>query len=198
MQTEADSNTRMSLLQRARLNDPVAWREFVDLYGPLIVHWCRRCGLDAHSAADCMQDAFTSVATSLAQFSPTTESGCFRSWLWTVTRRRVVDHLRRAARSPKPRGGSTAVEQLNAAPDPQCIPDEEPTGDIQLRELTSRAIESVRSEVEPTTWQAFWRSVVDGLPTNVVADELGLSEASVRQSRSRILRRLRQQLGDVV
>lgn len=54
-----------------------------------------------------------------------------------------------------------------------------------------------RSEFEPRSWQAFWRSAVDGIPTAVVAEELGVTAAAVRQSRSRILRRLRQQLGDL-
>jgi RNA polymerase sigma-70 factor (ECF subfamily) len=195
---EADSNTRLSLLQRAKLNDAGAWREFVDLYGPLIAHWCRRCGLDAHAAADGMQETFASVATSLGQFTPTPETGSFRAWLWTITRRRVIDQLRRAARSPQPRGGSTNADALHAVIDPLTVPEDEPSGDIELRDLTSRALEQVRHEFEPRTWQAFWRSVVDGLPTDAVASELDVSEASVRQSRSRILRRLRQQLGDLV
>ncbi len=82
--------------------------------------------------------------------------------------------------------------------DPLPILDDEPTGDLQLQQLTSRALAQVRSEFEARTWQAFWRSVVDGIATSAVAQELKMSESTVRQSRSRILRRLRQQLGDVV
>ena len=82
--------------------------------------------------------------------------------------------------------------------DPLPIPDDEPTGDLQLQQLTSRALAQVQSEFESRTWQAFWRSVADGIATSEVAQELNMSEATVRQSRSRILRRLRQQLGDVI
>lgn len=82
--------------------------------------------------------------------------------------------------------------------DPFPIPDEEPTGQFELQQLTSRAMTQVQSEFEPRTWQAFWRSVVDGIATDEVARELQISTASVRQSRSRILRRLRQQLGDLI
>ena len=82
--------------------------------------------------------------------------------------------------------------------DPFPIPDEEPTGDLQMRSLTARALVQVQSEFEPRTWQAFWRSVVDGISTDEVAFELQVSAATVRQSRSRILRRLRQQLGDLM
>ena len=82
--------------------------------------------------------------------------------------------------------------------DPVPIPDDEPTGDLQLQQLPSRALSQVQSEFETRTWHAFWRSVVDGIASSEVAKELNMSEATVRQSRSRILRRLRQQLGDVM
>ena len=82
--------------------------------------------------------------------------------------------------------------------DPVGVPNEEPTGDLQLQQLTSRALSQVQSEFEPRTWQAFWRTVVDGIATSEVARQLDMSEATVRQSRSRILRRLRLQLGDIV
>ena len=43
----------------------------------------------------------------------------------------------------------------------------------------------------------FARAVMDGITTLQVADEFEVSAATVRQTRSRILRRLRQQLGDL-
>ena len=84
---------------------------------------------------------------------------------------------------------------LNNIVDP--VPNDEPTESLQLQELTQRALVQVRSEFEERTWQAFWRSIVDGIDSAQVADELGMTAATVRQYRSRILRRLRQQLGDV-
>ena len=72
-----------------------------------------------------------------------------------------------------------------------------PTTVEQLDDLVHRAAEQVRSEFEPETWQAFWRSAIDGIPTAVVAKELGVTPAAIRQNRARIMRRLRQQLGDL-
>jgi RNA polymerase sigma-70 factor, ECF subfamily len=85
---------------------------------------------------------------------------------------------------------------LQTAADPHELPQEDPTDQVQWNQLIRRAMEQVRAEFEPRSWQAFWRSAVDGIATSVVAEELGVTAASVRQSRSRILRRLRQQLGD--
>lgn len=189
--------TRSSLIRRASDRDSGAWCEIVDLYGPLIAHWCRRCGLESHSAADCVQEVFASVAFSIATFEPTRSSGSFRAWLWTITRNKVLDHLRKQSRHPIVAGGSTAVGLLQQLVDTSTVPDDEPTGNEQLQQLIQRALQQVECEFEPGTWKGFWRSVVDGIPTDVVAAELNVSAATIRQARSRVLRKLRQQLGDL-
>ena len=199
MTTHSSSHaTRSSLLLRAAQRDAQAWRELVDLYGPLVTHWCRRCQIDSHAAADCVQDVFASVAVAIETFQPQRTAGSFRAWLWTITRNKLRDQFRRNARMPAAAGGSTAFGLMQQVMDPMGIPDDEPTGEFELQQLTSRAMTQVQSEFEPRTWQAFWRSVVDGIATDEVARELQLTTAAVRQSRSRILRRLRQQLGDLV
>ena len=67
---------------------------------------------------------------------------------------------------------------------------------MQLNELVHRSLDQVRSEFEATTWQSFWRTAIDGIPTAVVAEQLGLTPMAVRKNRSRVMRRLRQQMGD--
>ncbi len=61
----------------------------------------------------------------------------------------------------------------------------------------ARAMEQVRGEFETKTWSIFLRSVVDQVSTEIVAKEFNVQSATVRQVRSRILRRLREQLGDL-
>lgn len=198
MTAESSSQaTRSSLLQRAAERDAEAWRELVDLYGPLVTYWCRRCQLDSHAAADCVQDVFASVAAAIHDFRPQRTTGSFRAWLWTITRNKLRDHFRRRARTTEAAGGSTALGLMHQVADPFPVPDQEPSGELQLQQLTARAIAQVQSEFEARTWQAFWRSVVDDMATDMVAAELQMSAASVRQSRSRVLRRLRAQLGDL-
>jgi RNA polymerase sigma-70 factor (ECF subfamily) len=176
--------------------DSLAWRELVDLYGPLVAHWCRRCGLDTHETADCLQEVLASVATALGSYQPRDTSGAFRGWLWTITRNKVRDHARKKSRQPKATGGSAAQQALDNLADQIPLPDAEPTDAEQLNELVRRGLEQVRSEFEHPTWQAFWRTAIDGIPAAVVAQELGVSAAAIRQNRSRVMRRLRQQFGD--
>jgi RNA polymerase sigma-70 factor (ECF subfamily) len=193
----SSGGTRLSLLARARTRESAAWGELVRLYAPLVAHWCRRCGLDAHDVADCVQDVFSALAASLVSYEPRGTNGSFRAWLWTITRNKVRDFCRRRSCQPQATGGSTARQSLAEIPDASALPDEEPSDTVQLSELLRRGLEQVQSEFEPTTWQSFWRSTIDAIPTAVVAKELGLTPAAVRKNRSRIMRRLRQQLGDV-
>ena len=58
------------------------------------------------------------------------------------------------------------------------------------------AIELIRSEIEPRSWQAFWRTAIDGQKASEVAIELGMSHAAVRKAKSRVLSRLRGELSN--
>lgn len=192
--------TRPSLLSRARKRDEEAWCELVELYGPLIAHWCYRCKLNAHATADCVQDVFAAVSRSLRQFQPNGKSGDFRGWLWTITLNKVRDRLRRERPYDQAIGGSLALDDLQMLVDPNTettvLPTKEPTSSDDLRVLTARAMEQVRLEFEPKSWQMFLRSMVDQIPTRDVAEQFGVTPATIRKVRSRVMRRLRQQLGD--
>ena len=63
--------------------------------------------------------------------------------------------------------------------------------------MPANAISQVEAEFEERTWQIFIRSVIDQTTTIVVADEFGITQPALRQIRSRVLRRIRQQLGDM-
>ncbi len=74
---------------------------------------------------------------------------------------------------------------------------DEPSEPFDIGSLTRRAIEQVRGEFTSQSWTVFERTVVDGIDTSIVSKELGLSPSTIRQAKSRILRRLREQLGDL-
>jgi len=74
---------------------------------------------------------------------------------------------------------------------------DEPSEPFDIGSLTRRAIEQVRGEFTSQSWTVFERTVVDGIDTSIVSKELGLSPSTIRQAKSRILKRLREQLGDL-
>jgi RNA polymerase sigma-70 factor (ECF subfamily) len=92
-------------------------------------------------------------------------------------------------------GGSTANSRWQ-----QFIEEEDDGAAVPLEEerrvLVQRALSLLKTDFEERTWKAFWRTAVDGLPAAQVAEELGMTAAAVRKSKSRVLQRLREELGD--
>ncbi len=191
----SDSYTRASLIACLRHGDPQAWHQMVDLYAPLVHQWCRRCGVRADATADVMQEIFAAAARHIERFTYRQDGNTFRGWLWTVTRNKVRDHHRNQRRQFEPRGGSTALQRLTEFPDEASLPVDEPTDAAAISGLIRRGLEQVRAEFQERTWNAFWRCSVDGLPTDLVAAQLEMTPAGVRQARSRVLRRLREKFG---
>jgi RNA polymerase sigma-70 factor (ECF subfamily) len=191
-----DSSSGLSLAIRLRDGSTDALRELVDLYGPLVDSWCAQAGLAASSRADIGQEVFLAVHRNIARFDATGPRATFRGWLWTITRNAMLQSRRR--RQPEGRGGSTAAAQLGQLPDVWggASVDEPPSTADTTASLLRRALMQIRPTVEPQTWNAFWNTAVLGRSAPDVADELGITPAAVRQAKSRMLRRLRRQLGD--
>lgn len=183
--------TSLTLLECVRRREGDAWRRLLDLYSPLLRHWCRRWGVRPEDVEDVTQDVFQAVATGLDGFRRDSERDSFRGWLHGVARYKVLTHFRRAGACGP--GGTDFYKKTLLLPAPDQ-PDEEERG--LVGDLYRDALEAARCEFEERTWHAFWRSAVEGRPSVVVAQELGVTPAAVRQSRSRVLRRLKDLLGE--
>jgi len=190
------STTSLSLLARVRSDDPQAWQRLLNVYGPLVFHWCERTGLNAADSADVMQDVFAAVSKSISTFGKTRRRDSFRGWLWTITRNKVRDFCRRRARQVGAAGGTNAYLQLAAVAEQLSDDSLSVTNPREVSGVLHRTMEMVRSEFEARTWDAFWRSAVDEEPTAEIAESLGITANAVRQAKSRVLRRLRQELGE--
>jgi RNA polymerase sigma-70 factor (ECF subfamily) len=179
--------TRASLLVRLRdPQDGAAWQEFVDLYVPVIYHYARKQGLQDADAVDLSQEVLQAVAGAVGRLDYDPVRGAFRCWLFTVVRRKLSNWRRaRKNRTPAGPGG----DSLDDYPEPA---NSEDVWEAEWqRQLFAWACDQVRRTVTATTWQAFWRTAVDGQPGKQVATDLGLSVAAVYLARSRIVARLK-------
>jgi RNA polymerase sigma-70 factor (ECF subfamily) len=178
-------------------NQAGAWERLVDLYAPLVYHWCRRARLGPEDAADVFQDVFRAVALHLAGFRRDRPGDSFRGWLRAITRNKIRDHFRRLEHHPRAPGGTDAQRRLQEVPDP--VPDEaDPSETDLVRRQLRRALEDLRGEFEERTWRAFWEVQMEGRGTDEVGAALGMTAAAVRKAKFRVLRRLRQELGDLL
>jgi RNA polymerase sigma-70 factor (ECF subfamily) len=197
--SEANASLSASLLQRLRSHDDQAWQRLMVLYGPTVLGWCRRAGLAPEDAEDVRQEVFRAVAQSLSDFRRARPGDSFRGWLWTVTRHKVIDHLRLQAGRPRAAGGSSAWQLLNEVPEASTPPDSDPHGgSAETKVLYQRALGLLRDSFSERTWRAFWGVSVDGRPAADVAAELGMSVGAVYIAKSRVLRRLRDEFADLL
>jgi RNA polymerase sigma-70 factor (ECF subfamily) len=197
LDASANTGTSSSLLHRARGSDPEAWRRLSELYGPVVYRWVRSAGIREHDAADIVQDVFQAVFTSLDRFRQDKPTDRFRDWLWTITRRRAIDLVRQRANQAAGAGGDEALALLSELP--QRLP-ELPAGDEDSAhaDLVRRALELVRPEFAAHTWQACIQTAVDGRRPADVAADLEMTIGAVYVARSRVLKRLRQELDGLV
>ncbi len=182
-----------TLLTQARQHSPDAWVRLVKLYYPLVQTWARRAGLQPSDAADLAQEVFSAVANGLDRFER--KGGSFRGWLWGITSRQLLAHWRRRQQQGVGVGGTTAQERLASI----ANDDSESISRIEDRtDLLRRALDLLRDGVEEKTWQAFWRTAIDGQTAAEAAQALGLTVTAVYLAKARLLRRLREDFGGLL
>ena len=196
--SQPSTTTSRSLLERVRANEPEAWDRLVTLYAPLVFQWCRGWNLPEQDAADIFQEVFQAVAAHIGSFRKEQPRDTFRGWLQTITRNKVYDHFRRLHREPEGVGGTEAQTRMAQVPAPTPGEDSSPSEEVAEQGVIYQVLESIRAEFTERTWQAFWRTAIEGCSAPDVAAELSMSAGAVRVAKSRVLQRLREELGDLI
>jgi RNA polymerase sigma-70 factor (ECF subfamily) len=184
--------TPVSLLERLRQSsDAAPWGRFVELYTPLLFYWARRLGLQESDAADLVQEVFAVLVQELPTFTYE-PARRFRGWLWTITRNKWRERRRRLAARPAAAGDAGLDRALTPAP-------VEELDEAEYRKyLVDRALQLMQADFQPVTWKACWEYVVNGRPAAEVAAELGITANGVHLAKSRVLRRLREELSGLL
>ncbi len=184
-------DTRDSLL--LRIQDPSdrdAWTEFSTIYSPVTYRIARLHGLQDADAQDLAQRALMSVAEAIGRWESDPDRAKFRTWLSRVIRNAIIDALR-GKRPDAAVGGSSLIDKLSQQPSKDF---DEQFDRQSRREIFRRAARSIRCEFEPSTWNAFWLTTVDGMSPVDVAKQLTKTVGSVYTARSRVMARLRQKV----
>jgi RNA polymerase sigma-70 factor (ECF subfamily) len=194
--SETPQSTSLSLLERARRREPGAWNRLIDLYRPLVLYWCRRAGITGPDAEDVSQEVFAGAAGGLERFHRDQPGDTFRGWLRGITRNQVLLYQRKNQHQARGQGGSEGWERLRDVPDPLGNPDEQEQTEVS--QLYHRALEQLRGDFEERTWRAFCRTVIDGRSPVTLTQELGMTAVAIRQAKARVLRRLKEEVGDLI
>lgn len=188
--------TRQSLLlQLQDLQNQEAWSEFVAIYQPLIEELARTQGVQPVDAAEIAQVVLLAVAKAAPKWDlePIVR---FRAWLRTATRNVVVNFLIQQSRQPKPTGDSDFQQWLEQVP--VSSSESGLFAEEERRRVYDWAVERARAEFEGSTWQAFWKTAVEGSDVSTAARELQMSAGAIYVARSRVLNRLREKVQELM
>jgi RNA polymerase sigma-70 factor (ECF subfamily) len=184
--------TRRTLLSRLRnLDDQESWRTFFNLYWRLLYNVARKSGLDDGGAQEIVQDTVIAVARKMPEFRYDPARGTFRQWLLRITRRRIIDHLRRIYRQPpKAEVGPESLDEdelHTAAIIDQSASAIDAAWNEEWEKATfDAALARVRGEINPRHFQVFDYCVLKEWPASKVAATLGLNAAQVYLAKHRV------------
>lgn len=175
--------TAPSLIEGIRANRSEAWERFTQLYTVLLHYWFRRDGVNEGEWPDLTSEVFLAVVRGLPTYEHTAGRGALRGWLRVISRNKVAD-LRRG-RAPAP----TDPRALDTVAAP--VPTDEAE---EYALLLKRALALIQTDFEPTTWQAFCFTKLEGQTAADAAAALGISLNAVYLATGRVQKRLRDEL----
>jgi RNA polymerase sigma-70 factor (ECF subfamily) len=189
----SSTQTRPSLLVRIRdAQDAEAWQTFVTIYAPLVYHYAIRHGSQDADAADLTQDVMVDVARAIRSFEYRPERGRFRHWLLTVTRHLLVRYNERIARRPD---RACEIELLESLKDNRADVDWDDAFNARVLRV---AMQRIQPSFEPGTWRAFECVWVEHRSAAEAAEELSLRIEQIYIAKSRVLKRLSQEVHEIV
>lgn len=180
--------TRSTLLERVKLRtDRSAWKEFFDLYWPMLVGFARQRGLKLADAEDVAQECMDILSRTLPKFDYSREKGAFKNYLYTIIVRKVSNRLR----EKHPR--SAASSELRAAVAPKSQSSAE-WDKHWVRRHVEFGLERLEGEFAESTMAAFKLYALKDWPVDRVCEALSLTANQVYLAKSRVTARLREEL----
>jgi RNA polymerase sigma-70 factor, ECF subfamily len=153
------------VLRKAQRGDERAFAQILRAYETPIFNYVYRIVGDRTLAEDLTQEVFVRVFQALPRFSLRCK---FTTWLFQVTKNRVLDELRARERRPQ------AVVAIEDAPRLELV---DPP--IERQETVDAVWRAVR-DLNPDLKMALLLRDVAGLPYNEIADSLEITLATVK------------------
>ena len=187
-----DWNTQQTLIQRAQNpDDHQAWEDFVGFYRSFISMVLRKSGIGSYDEEDLIQSILLKVWKGLPNYQYRKENAKFRTWLSTIIRSTSITHFQK---SEKERGKREALLQnvVNVSD-----ADIENVINAEWNEyLASLAMGKVRETFQGQAIEVF-RLSLQGMSGAAIAAKLRIKEDTVYSLRSRVKRRLKQEIANL-
>ncbi len=186
--------TSRSLLDRLRnRHDSQAWQLWLTIYEPWLRDWLRQRRLQPADIDDLLQNILGVVSQKMPAFVHSGQPGAFRAWL----RRILVNEMRHFFRGRQHQSPHAPSDWLDLL--------EDNTSEMSRQwdrehdqQLVRRLLAVVQSDFQPQTWEVFRLLVLEDRPAAEVAHRCGMGLNAVYVAKSRVLARLREELGGLV
>jgi RNA polymerase sigma-70 factor (ECF subfamily) len=163
---------------------------------PAVVGYLRARAGD--EAEDLASETWIAVARGLSNFSG--DESAFRSWVFTIAHRRLIDHHRATARRPRTRTLHATEGDQHEGPI-ELPAGDDPAGEVLDAVAGDEAVRRIVALLPRDQAEIVLLRVVGGLPVEDVAAITGRRPGTVRVLQHRALRRLAERLaqgfGDV-
>lgn len=166
-----------------------SWREFVDLYTPLIRIWLSGQHVREQERDDVTQEVISVVLRRLPDFQRQ-RTGSFRNWLKQITIFCWQNYRRKNINKSPAVGGTDFGQMMGELEDPDS--EMSRRWDQQHDQyILQQLLEMIRPSVRQSTWDAFRSVTIDSKTAEAAAEELGISVNAVYVAKSRVLSQLR-------
>lgn len=171
------------LMQRVGHGDEAAMAELYDRFVGLVYKASRQVLTSRAEAEDAVQETFVRLWQTADRFDP--HRAKLVTWVMLITRRHLIDRLRRRSARPEQLGLDSSVDFAG----PVIPPPEEPGGlhDVEiLRRRVAELPDLQRVVIE--------RTYIQGFTLREVSEQLGAPLGTVKSALSRGLARLRDRM----
>lgn len=179
-----------TILRKCLGGDRSAWTELVELEYRRIYALCRRLSGSGEDAGDLTQEVFLKVYAKLGTYDSV--RGNFRTWITTIARNQVVDHLRRT-RNQRLTDSIDAAEESGDGSGPdysirlgQALADRRPSAHEEvLRAELAESVEKALRRLRPELREPVVLRDLEELDYHEIAIILDLPEGTVKSRISR-------------
>jgi RNA polymerase sigma-70 factor (ECF subfamily) len=171
------------LMQRVGHGDEAAMSELYDRFVGLVYKASRQVLPSRAEAEDAVQETFVRLWQTADRFDP--HRARLVTWVMLITRRHLIDRLRRKSARPEQLGFDASMEALGPVSEPPKLPGGEHDLDV-LRRRIDELPELQRVVIE--------RTYLQGFTLREVSEQLGAPLGTVKSALSRGLGRLRDRM----
>jgi len=173
-----------TVLRAARRGDEAAFATMWLEFHPPLLRYLRV--LVGSAADDVASETWAAAATSIGRFQG--DEAAFRAWIFTVARRRAIDHFRHEARRP-----AVPTDPVALGTAPVIAPGGDPC-DIALATIATEAALALVASLPPDQAEAVALRAIAGLDVAQVAEIMQKRPGTVRVLAHRGLRELAHRL----